>query len=325
MAKRPIERIVFMGTPGFAVPSLKALIDDCYEIQLVVTQPNRPSGRGRVITEPPVKELALAEGLQVIQPEHVLDKGFRGRLQVLNPDVIVVVAYGRIIPENILQIPRFGCVNVHSSLLPAYRGAAPINWAIIKGEKKTGVTTMMMDSGLDTGPTLLTGEVDIEDDETAGELTARLSLLGGELIKETLANISTLEPKEQDDSLSTYARLLEKKDGRVDWHKDVQEVSSLIRGVTPWPGAFTGFKDKKIKIHRGAPFAGTLKFDGKDRLIDTSGVAPGTVVSLLEGRILVACSTGIYDIIELQMENKKRMSAKDFLRGVRIKEGDMLL
>jgi methionyl-tRNA formyltransferase len=184
---------------------------------------------------------------------------------------------------------------------------------------------MMMDPGLDTGPTLLTGEVDIGDDETAGELTGRLSLLGGELLKETLANINEIEPKEQDGSLATYARLLEKKDGHVDWHKDVQEIAALVRGVTPWPGAFTGFKDKKIKIHRGAPFEGALKFDGKDRLMDISGVAPGTVVSLVEGRILVACSTGIYDIIELQMENKKRMSARDFLCGVRIKEGDMLL
>lgn len=325
MAKRPIEKIVFMGTPDFAVPVLKALIDEAYEVQLVVTQPNRPSGRGRVMTEPPVKELALKEGLQVIQPEHVLDKGLSGRLSVLNPDVIVVVAYGRILPENILHIPRFGCVNVHSSILPAYRGAAPINWAIINGEKKTGVTTMIMDSGLDTGPILLTGELDINEDETASGLTERLSRLGAELLIETLANLNNIEPREQDDSLVTYARLLEKKDGHIDWHRDSLEIAALVRGVTPWPGAFTCFKGKKVKIHRGAPFEGTLLVDGIDHKIDPSGVGPGTIVSVRAGKILVACSTGIYDIIELQMENKKRINAKDFLCGVRIKEGDMLV
>ncbi len=325
MAKRPIEKVVFMGTPGFAVPSLQALIDEAYEIQLVVTQPNRPSGRGRHITEPPIKELALKQGLQVIQPEHILDKGFSGRLSVLNPDVIVVVAYGRILPDSILRIPRFGCINVHASVLPAYRGAAPINWAIINNEKSSGVTTMMMDAGLDTGPVLQTREIDIEEGETAGELTERLSHLGGELLKETLVKINTLEPKEQDDNLTSYARLLKKEDGHIDWHKDAGEVASLVRGVTPWPGAFTGFKGKKVKIHRGAPFEGALQVGGIDHKIDASGVGPGTVVSVRGSRILVACTTGIYDIIELQMENKKRMNAPDFLRGVRIKEGDMLV
>ena len=261
----------------------------------------------------------------MIQPEHVLDKGLSGRLRVLNPDVIVVVAYGKILPDNILHIPRFGCVNVHSSILPAYRGAAPINWAIINGENKTGVTTMIMDPGLDTGPILKTGELDIDDGETAGELTDRLALLGGELLKETLASLDTIDPKEQDDSLATYARLLEKKDGHIDWHKDVGALAALVRGVTPWPGAFTGYNGKKVKVHKGAPFEGTLLVDGIDHKIDPFGVGPGTVISLRGGRILVACSSGIYDIIELQMENKKRMSAEDFLRGVRIKEGDMLL
>lgn len=325
MADRQIEKIVFMGTPNFAVPSLQALIDEGYEIQLVVTQPNRPSGRGRVMTEPPVKELALKKGIQVIQPEHIRDKGFSGRLNVLNPDVIVVVAYGRILPDNILEIPRYGCINVHSSLLPAYRGAAPINWAIINNENKTGVTTMMMDSGLDTGPILLSGTLDIGADETALELTERLSVLGGELLKETLADLNNIDPKEQDETLATYTRLLEKNDGHIDWHKDVREIAALVRGVTPWPGAFTSFNGKKVKIHRGVPFKGTFQVDGIDHEIRPPGLAPGTVVSLHEGRILVACSKGIYDIIELQMENKKRMSASDFLRGARIKEGDMLI
>ncbi|MEE9543249.1 MAG: methionyl-tRNA formyltransferase [Thermodesulfobacteriota bacterium] len=325
MAKRPIEKIVFMGTPGFAVPSLKALIEEGYEIQLVVTQPNRPSGRGRKVSEPPVKELALKEGLEIIQPEHMMDKGLKGRLQVLNPDVIVVVAYGRILPEYLLSIPRFGCINVHSSLLPAYRGAAPINWAIINNEEKTGVTTMVMDAGLDTGPVLLTRETDIEEGETAGELTERLALIGGELLKETLLNFATIEPRVQDDKSVTYARILEKEDGHIDWHKDACVVAALVRGVTPWPGASTVFRGKRIKIHRGASFEGTLKVEGIDHEIDPSGVGPGTIVSIKGGRILVACSTGIYDIIELQMEGKKRMSAPDFLRGAHLKEGDMLV
>ena len=325
MAERPIEKVVFMGTPGFAVPSLKALIDEAYEIQLVVTQPNRPSGRGRHFKEPPIKELALAKGLQVIQPAHILDKGFYGRLRVLSPDVIVVVAYGRILPDDILHLPRLGCINVHASVLPAYRGAAPINWAIINNEKSSGVTTMMMDAGLDTGPILQTREIDIVEDETAGELTERLSILGGELLKETLANFNDLEPQKQDETLTSYARLLKKEDGHIDWHKDAGEVSALVRGVSPWPGASTVFNGKKVKIHRGSPFHGTLQVDGIDHKIDASGAGPGTVVSVLGDRILVACTTGIYDIIELQMENKKRMKAPDFLRGVLLKEGDMLV
>ena len=229
MAERPIEKIVFMGTPGFAVPALQTLIDEAYDIQLVVTQPNRPSGRGRHVSEPPVKELALAEGLEVIQPEHMLDKGLRGRLRVLNPDVIVVVAYGRVLPEHILSIPRFGCINVHSSLLPSYRGAAPINWAIINDEEKTGVTTMIMDAGLDTGPLLLSKEIRIEESETAGELTGRLALIGGELLKETLLNFNEIEPREQDEKLATYARILEKEDGHIDWYKDARSVGPMIR------------------------------------------------------------------------------------------------
>lgn len=325
MAERPIEKIVFMGTPGFAVPALQTLIDEAYDIQLVVTQPNRPSGRGRHVSEPPVKELALKQGLDIIQPEHMLDKGFRGRLQVLNPDAIVVVAYGRILPKHILSIPRFGCINVHASLLPAYRGAAPINWAIINNDEKTGVTTMIMDAGLDTGPILLSKETPIEKTETAGELTDRLAVLGGELLNETLRNINTIEPGVQDEKLATYARILEKEDGHIDWHKDAAQVAALVRGVTPWPGASTAFKGKKIKIIAGAPFEGPLEVEGIDHRIDPSGVGPGTILSVRDGRILVACSTGIYDIIELQMENRKRMSAPDFLRGVRIKDGDMLV
>jgi methionyl-tRNA formyltransferase len=323
MAKRPIEKIVFMGTPGFAVPSLKALIDEAYDIQLVVTQPNRPSGRGRKVTEPPVKELALKAGLDVIQPEHMMDKGLKGRLQVLNPDLIVVVAYGRILPEYLLAIPRLGCVNVHSSLLPAYRGAAPINWAIMNNEVTTGVTTMMMDAGLDTGPILLTKETHIEASETAGELTDRLALIGGELLKETLLRFDEIEPRAQDGELATYARILEKEDGHIDWHSDARHIAAVVRGVTPWPGAFTISKGKKIKIHRGAVIdakAPEIEGIGAD-----SGVGPGTIVSVSEGRILVACSTGIYDIIELQMENKKRMKAPDFLRGAHLHEGDMLV
>lgn len=307
-----MTKIVFMGTPSFAVPSLHAIVKAGYVVAGVVTQPDKPSGRGMVAKSSPVKEAALGYGIEVFEPRSVRTPEFTAALKAISPDIIVVIAYGKILPKDILSIPPKGCINVHSSLLPRYRGAAPINWAIINGEKTTGVCTMLLDEGMDTGDVLLRTETQILDDETAEGLAQRLSIAGADLIVKTLelASRGALTPVKQDDSKATNAPILKKEDGRIDWNKDALSVYNLIRGVCPWPGAYTHFSAKALKIHGGRVSA------------ESHGTKPGTVTDLSREGITVDCGGGSFIITELQPENKRRMSAFDFIQGYRLKKGD---
>lgn len=308
-------RVVFMGTPEFAVTSLKALIEAGFDIVSVATQPERPRGRGLRVKPSPVKQEALEQGLDVTEPEKLRDRGFLRSLEVLAPDVIVVVAYGKILPKEVLEVPKLGCVNVHASTLPRYRGAAPINWAIIKGEKKTGVTTMLMDEGMDTGPVLLTEEVTIGGDETAGELSTRLAKVGAALLVKTIGLLEDkkIKPVAQDEASATYAPMLKKSDGRIDWARGAGEIGNLVRGLYPWPGVHTRWKGKLVKIHGGRSIKGT-----EADAAPSDGRRPGTVVETSAEGIRVKCGSGMFEITELQMEGKRRMSAGDFLKGYKL-------
>jgi len=307
-------RIIFMGTPAFAVPSLEALAKAGHEIAAVVTQPDRPRGRGRLMTPCPVKAAALKLGIPVITPVKIREASFAESLRKMAPEFIVVVAYGRILPQTVLDVPTGGCVNLHASLLPSYRGAAPINRAIINGDHETGVSTMFMDAGLDTGPVLLEQKVEITELDTTESLGERLSTIGARLLAETIDRLieGTLEPRPQDDAKATYAPVLKKDDGRIDWGSTPEQISNLVRGMHPWPGAFTGWEGKgKVKIHSAAPLKEAQ-----------AGAEPGTVVDVSEGAIDVACSGGILRITELQPENKRKMEAGEFIRGYRISKGE---
>lgn len=309
-------RLVFCGTPQFAVPPLEALIAAGHEISLVVTQPDRPVGRRQVLTAPPVKLTALSHGLEVTQPEKIKNnQEFRSRLESIAPDAIVVVAYGRIIPKWMLDLPRFGCINLHGSLLPKYRGAAPIQWAVAMGEHTTGNTTMLLEEGLDTGPILLQQEVPIRPEQTAIDLFAELSVSGAPLVVETLSGLAngTIQPQQQDHSQATLARILEREDGLMDFAvRTATELWNRWRGFQPWPGAFTFLKGKKLIVHQLRPNAiaktlqpGTVQVDGAHFLV---GCAEGTALELLE----------------LQPEGKSRMTAAEFLRGNPISSGAKL-
>jgi len=300
-------RIVFMGTAAFALPTLRAL-SDAEEVIAVVTQPDRPRGRGRKITPPPAKELALDLGLQILQPERVKESSVIAQLGDLTPDLIVVEAFGQILPPAVLGIPPLGCINVHPSLLPKYRGAAPINWAIINGETRTGVTTYCMDEGMDTGALLLVREVEIGADETAQELGERLAAIGGELAIETIQGLKKqrLQPTPQDEQGASYAPILKKTDGLIQWEAAVDRIRNQIRGMVPWPTAYTVCGDKRIKVFRASTGKGTG--------------APGEIISL-EGGIEVACGKGSLIIEELQLEGSKKMGWEEFTRGHRLTLG----
>lgn len=310
-----MTRVIFFGTPEFAVPSLNALIEAGEDVVSVVTQPDRPKGRGRVIRPSPIKELALKHGIPVLFPERIRDEVFIQGLKDLTPDLIIVVAYGRILPKEILEIPPLGCINLHASLLPSYRGAAPINWTIIKGEKETGVTTILMDEGMDTGPILLSERVLIGDDETAGELSKRLAYQGAGLLLRTIEGIRTdsIRPTPQDHSRATYAPMLKKEDGHIDWSKGgAEDIRNLVRGMNPWPGAYTYWQGIRINIYKGR-----IREDGiKDR--------PGTVLRASSEGIEVATGRGIFVITELQPEGRKRMEASEFLKGYRVEKNKVL-
>lgn len=295
-------KIVFMGTPDFAVPCLEALINDGCEIAAVFTQPDKPKGRGYAMTPPPVKVCAEKHGIQVYQPEKMKDGTAYEILREIKPDMIVVVAYGKILPKDIIELPEFGCINVHASLLPEYRGAAPIQWAVLDGKKKTGVTTMYMDVGLDTGDMLLKAETEIGENETAGELHDRLSAMGAELMVKTLheAEKGTLVREKQDDNKSCYASMLTKEMSVIDFGKTAQQVHDLVRGLNSWPSASAVLNGKRMKIHR------TLITEGSGE--------PGQVLSLEP--FVVACGSGAVEITELQPEGKKKMSAQAFLNGL---------
>jgi methionyl-tRNA formyltransferase len=307
-------RIIFMGTPEFAVPCLKSLIDEGHDICAVFTQPDKPKGRGYALTPPPIKKLAMEHHIRIFQPATLRTDDAAQCIRDLKPEVMVVVAYGKILPKEILDIPPFGCINVHGSLLPKYRGAAPIQWSVINGDKVTGVTTMYMAEGLDTGDMLLTEQVEIGSEETAGELHDRLSLLGAEVLVKTLHQIENGTAKRipQADSDTDYASMLTKELARVDWNKPAYAIHNLVRGLSPWPVASTTFHGKLLKIH-------------KTKLTDTFTGAIGQAIDD-NGRFIVCCGeNSSIELLEVQYEGGKRMCGKDFLRGHPIDEQNILI
>ncbi|SKA92418.1 methionyl-tRNA formyltransferase [Caloramator quimbayensis] len=306
-------KAIFMGTPEFAVPTLKKLIEK-HEVAAVFTQPDKPKGRGQKMQLPPVKETALMHNIPVYQPQKL--KGDYESLSIIkeiSPDVIVVVAFGQILPKEILDIPKFGCINVHASLLPQLRGAAPINWAIIRGYEYTGITTMKMDIGLDTGDMLLKEEVKIDECETAGELHDKLMYIGSELLIKTLDMLekNQINPEKQDDSKSSYAPMLNKELGHIDWNKDANEVYNLIRGVIPWPGAYFFYDDKMIKVWK----ANKENFNYN---------TIGQIVEISSDGIKIACSKGAIIIKELQEVGGKRMDVSSYVNGHKIEKGKIV-
>ena len=306
-------KIVFMGTPDFAVPCLERLIRNKYEVLGVFTQPDKKSGRGQKFTYPPVKEFALKNNLRVFQPVTLKDNEAYTAIKNLNSEAIVVVAYGKILPANILAIPKYGCINVHGSLLPKYRGAAPIQWAIINGEEKTGVTTMIMDEDLDTGDILLKAEAKIEKDDTSETLYTRLSNLGADLLIETLKKLEKGElfPQKQNEPDATYSKLLTKDIAEIDWNKPAGRIHNLVRGLIPWPIAYTKLNSKKLKIFKTNVLKGVSGEVGKIKSLDP---------------FIVFCADDTaLEILEVQFDNKKRMAAGDFFRGYRVKEQDMII
>jgi methionyl-tRNA formyltransferase len=309
-------RIVFMGTPQFAVPTLKALVDAEEDILAVVSQPDRPAGRGQKVVPPPVKQYALGEGITVLQPLKMKDPAFLSHFEGLKPDLTVVVAFGRILPPEILKVPKLGCVNVHASLLPKYRGAAPIQWAVINGETETGVTTMQMDEGMDTGPILLQERTTIEPTETAGQLADRISIMGTRLLIRTLEMLrkGELKPKPQDPALATYAPLLKKEDGKIRWELKAKQIYNLIRGTDPWPGAYTFYKDQHWRIF-------------KARVVDEEGTSgqAGQIVKVEKREALVSTGRGILALLQLQAPNSRRMTFQEYLAGHPVEEGVILL
>jgi methionyl-tRNA formyltransferase len=311
---KPEQRIIFMGTPDFAVPALKALHNHGHEVALVVTQPDRPRGRGQRVLFSPVKEAALDLGYDIFQPLSVRTPEFYEKAAAISPDIFVVVAFGHILPKKVLSIPRRGAINLHASLLPKYRGPAPIQWAIINREKETGVTAMLMNEGLDTGDILLSAGTEIYPKETSSSLHDRLSRIAGDLLISVLAGIRTdsLKPLPQDNSIATYAPLLKKKDGLVDWSKPAEEIEAFIRGMTPWPGAFTFIGKKRIKIFASDVVVNDLKSD------------PGTVTGETRDRLRIATGKHLLSIKEIQEESGKRLHIRDYLRGCNISPGTVL-
>lgn len=301
-------RIVFMGTPDFALPSLQRLIDDGHELAAVYCQPDKPQGRHFILTPPPVKILAQRYEIPVEQPATLKSEEARRRLAGFCPELIVVAAYGKILPRAVLELPRYGCINVHGSLLPRYRGAAPIQWAVINNEPKSGVTIMRMAEGLDTGDMLLVRETPIGPDETAGELFDRVAVLGAQALSEAVAGFNALVPVPQDNALACWARPLTKSDGEADWSRAAEEIYAQIRGVSPWPGAYTFLDGKRLKIQKAARCAASVP----------SGCRAGAVFALEDGCPVVACGTGAILLREVQLEGGRRITGAEFVRGQRI-------
>lgn len=307
-------RIIFMGTPDFSVPCLQALIDSDNEVVGVFTQPDKPKGRGYGLTPPPVKVCAIENNIPVFQPQSMRDGTALEIINSLNADLIIVVAFGKILPKEILESVKYGCINIHASLLPKLRGAAPIQWSIINGEKETGVTSMQMDVGLDTGDMILKKSIEITDNMNAGELHDKLSVLGAEILIETIDELKkdNLKPEKQDDSLSNYASMLSKDLCPIDFNKSAQDVHNQIRGLSPWPVATTVIAGKKFKIHSSQLL--TENFDGK----------PGEIVDT-SNRLVCMCGDGkVIEILEIQAEGKRKTDTASFLRGHRIDKGIIL-
>ena len=302
-------RLVYLGTPAFAVPTLERVVEAGHEVLAVFTQPDRPKGRGHKDAMPPVKEAALLLGLPVSQPERIRRPEVVEQLRALAPDAMVVVGYGQIIPQAILDIPPQGIINVHASLLPKYRGAAPIQWAITRGETRTGVTTMKIDSGLDTGDMLLKWETEIGSEETAVELGARLAVAGADLLVRTLTELGTIEPEKQDHAQASYAPILKKEDGRIDWSMSAEEIVNRVRGFEPWPGCYGSLRGLRLHIWKarqaeGSFQAGSLHVIGK--------------------KLYAGCKGGAIELLEVQLEGKKRMTAAAFLNGITLNAGEVL-
>ncbi len=305
---------VFMGTPEFSVPSLERLASDGHSISAVFTQTDKPKGRGNRVTASPVKVFASERGYKIFQPVSLKDNEVVSQIKALEPEIIVVVAYGKILPEEVLEIPKYGCINIHASLLPRYRGAAPIQWALINGDKETGITSMLMDAGLDTGDMLLTEEVKIQSDDTAGTLFERLSKVGAEVLSDTIQGLkdNSIIPVKQDDSKATYAPMLRKSMCAVDWTESACRINNLIRGLTPFLSASTNYEGKNVKLIKAKVIEGAAGDSG--RILDSNN------------RLLVACGGGgALEIEILQIEGKKALNVSDFLRGNPLKVGSYFI
>ena len=308
------KRIVYMGTPEFAVSALERLLELKFNVTGVVCQPDRPSGRHMRLALPPVKQLALEHGLPVLQPEKVRTAEFLADLAALEPDVIVTAAYGRILPLQVLELPPFGCLNIHASLLPAYRGAAPIQWSIVRGEEKTGVTIMLMDEGMDTGPVLAQKSLSIGPEMTAGELSDLLAQMGADLLPQVLSDwlAGKIKPQPQDEKKAFAIPLLKRRDGEIDWSKSAKEVHNQIRGFYPWPGTYTWCGKKRMKIHKA-------RVSQDQELIEAAKNMPeGTICQCSDDRISVACGQGVLDLLEIQTGSGKRMSCRDCAHNYRL-------
>lgn len=307
-------KVVFMGTPDFAVGTLEAIIEAGHEVTAVVTQPDKPKGRSKELLPPPVKEVALKHNIPVIQPVKVRTPEFIEEIRSYEPDVIVVVAFGRILVPEIIHMPKYGCINVHASLLPKYRGAAPIQWAVVNGDKESGVTTMLMDEGLDTGDILMQETITLDKKETGGSLFDRLAVLGASTLVKTLDAVSkgTITPVPQNELLSTHVSMIKKEDGLIDFSKSAKSIECLIRGFSPWPSAYTLLDGKTFKIWDA---------DVLDK--EYAGVC-GEIVEVLKDRIIVKTGNGALAINELQAEGKKRMDTASYLRGSKVAEGTVL-
>jgi len=302
-------RLVYLGTPQFAVPTLERIVEAGHEVAAVFTQPDRPKGRGQKNAMPPVKEAALRRGLAVHQPERVRLPEVVERLRSLGPEAMVVVGYGQILPPAILDIPPKGIINVHASLLPKYRGAAPVQWAIARGETRTGVTTMKIDAGLDTGDMLLKWETEIGPEETAAELGERLAVAGADLLVQTLAELANIVPQKQDDALATYAPVLKKEDGRIDFSMGAGEIVNRVRGLLPWPGCYGSLRGQRFHIWKAKR---------------AEGLFPAGELHVTEKKLYAGCKGGAIELLEVQMEGKKRMTTAAFLNGFALSEGEVL-
>ncbi|WP_455244997.1 methionyl-tRNA formyltransferase [Petrachloros mirabilis] len=307
-------RIVFMGTPDFAVPSLEALLKSGDEVVGIVTQPDRPKGRGQVMALSPVKQVALRESIPILQPTKMKDPEFLAALTAWRPDLIAVAAFGRILPPAILSLPPHGCINVHGSLLPKYRGAGPIQWAIINGETETGITTMLMDEGMDTGAMLLQEAIPIEPNDTAGSLSPKLAELGGRLLVQTIAQLKagSVVPRPQDHAKATMAPLLKKEDGVIDWALPALSIANRIRGLTPWPGAYTFFGSDRWTISKAVSSA------------EQSRETPGCIVAVAKDAITVSTGEGSLTLQEIQPANSRRMTVAQYLAGHSVEIGQEL-
>lgn len=304
-------RVVYMGTPDFAVKPLEALISNNYEVVGVFTQPDKPVGRKAVLTPPPVKVVAENNNIPVFQPDSLKNGEGVRILETLKPDVVIVVAYGKILPKDFLAFAKYGCINIHGSILPEYRGAAPIQWSVLDGKEFAGVTSMQMNEGLDTGDILLVEKTKIQENETSGDLYERLTVLGADVLLKTLEAIknNSLNPQKQDDSKSSYAKMLDKSLSKIDWNLSAQEVHNKIRGLDPWPVALTRFDDKNLKLFRS-------------RLLNEEyNKSAGTVIKSKDGIVVVCGDKKAVLITEVQLEGKKRMSASDFSRGANLSDG----